>query len=284
MRNLITGMVVAVTFALVAAGCARKATTEAAPSVTEATAAAVAPTASAAQSPAASPTETASGASMAPSASPTIEVVFTDVSGTFAEPAIKDEAALGVFDPSTGAFKPNDPIKRREFVRWLFKANNAYFKDDQSQQIRPAESGPATFVDVPTTDPDFRYIQGVANMGIVIGIDKTHFQPDRPLTREEMVAIKTGRDASDSWKTRTGFGDLKYVLPVTDVGKISKSYWDAIYSDYFNSSYNIKRVFGPIKTFFPTKPLTRAEAAIALQSIGNFKRMTAEKALGKNQE
>src|SRR5579864_2326301 len=142
------------------------------------------------QAPAPSSPPPATPAAPAPAAA----AAFTDIGGIFAEQTIKDMASLGVFDSTGGEFKPNAPITRAEFVRWLVKANNAYYKDTPDQQIRAAESGTPTFVDMPATNPDFKYIQGMANAGYVIGTDATHFPPDRPITREEMIAIKASRD------------------------------------------------------------------------------------------
>jgi hypothetical protein len=189
-------------------------------------------------------------------------VAFTDIAGTTAEQTIKDEAALGVFDATTGAFKPAAPITRAEFVRWLVRANNAYYKDP-TQQIRPAETTDATFVDVPPAHPDFKYIQGMANAGFVIGVDQTHFAPDRPISREEMLAIKIGRDYRGS-----AAGDPRG-LPYTDKMKVSPTYAGAVggAASVF-STRDIGRVWGSIKTLNPQKPVTRGEAALCLARFG----------------
>jgi hypothetical protein len=204
---------------------------------------------------------------------------FTDIRGIFAEQAIKDMAALRIFDSTTGQFKPNAPITRAEFVRWLVKANNAYYKDAPDQQIRLAESGKATFVDVPTTYPDFKYIQGMANAGYVIGTDATHFTPQRAITREEMIAIKASRDESGQNMQPTDIMFIHY----TDAAKISKVYTGAIHEDSsVRTSHNIARVWGTIKTFNPQMPVTRAEAALCLSVFGGeIPEVTAAKASGR---
>lgn len=193
-----------------------------------------------------------------------VAVSFTDISGINAEQAIKDMAALGIFESTTGEFKPRDPITRAEFVRWLVTADNIYYKDAPKEQIRLAESDEATFVDVPATRPDFKYIQGMANAGYVIGVDKTHFAPDRPITREEMIAIKIGRDTRGT----TGPGDPSG-LPYTDKMKVNRIYAAAVdrASSVF-STQDIGRIWGSIKTFNPQKVVTRAEAAVCLSAFG----------------
>jgi hypothetical protein len=250
-------------------GCAR---TAQAPPPAPQPAAAPAPTPTA-QAPAAPSTPAAT----APAAPATAS--FTDISGTFAEQTIKDMASLGVFDSTTGEFKPNAPITRSEFVRWLVKANNAYYKDTPDQQIRLAESGTATFVDVPAGNPDFPYIQGMANAGYVIGTDATHFTPDRAITREEMIAIKASRDEHGMNMDPVD----PMFIPYADKAKVAKVYTGAIHEDdSVRTSHNIARVWGAIKTFNPQMPVTRAEAAVCLSEFGGeIPDVTAAKASGR---
>jgi hypothetical protein len=204
---------------------------------------------------------------------------FTDIKGIFAEQTIKDMAVLGVFDTTTGAFKPTATLTRAEFVRWLVRANNAYYKNMPEQQIRPAESGPATFADVPAANPDFKYIQGMANAGYVIGTDATHFTPNRAITREEMIAIKASRDEHGMNMAPV---DVMFIH-FTDAAKIAKVYTGAIHEDdSVRTSHNIARVWGSIKTFNPQMPVTRAEAALCLSEFGGeIPDVTAAKASGR---
>ena len=210
-------------------------------------------------------------------ASPSVAVKtvkFSDISGIFAEQAIRDLAALGVFETTSGAFGPSKTISRALFVRWLIKADNAFNKDP-AHQIRLAEDKVATFVDVPASRPDFKYVQGLANSGYVIGIDAKHFQPDRPITREEMVAIKA---QVDEGATITPV-DVMYLSQFGDANKVNKRYTGAIHEDFsVRTTHNIGRVYGNIKMLQPQKPVTRAEAAIALSVIADT---SAAVALGR---
>jgi hypothetical protein len=250
---------------------------------------AASPAATAAASPAAVATVAAPTAAATPAAvatatgtpSPTAGVRYTDIAGIFAENAIKEEAALGVFGKNTtGKFNPYATVPRSEYVRWLVVANNIYFSNQPDKQIRLAEgdSGQA-FVDVPKLNPDFKYIQGMVNSGFVIGIDRNHFAPDRPLTREEMIAILMSRDANSSalpkagppstWNYAAGGGTIS--VDFTDRDKVSKPYWGAFQlNNGWGNSYaeqEIKRIYGNTKIFYPQKPVTRAETAVALQVI-----------------
>ncbi|HEX5274900.1 MAG TPA: S-layer homology domain-containing protein [Candidatus Rubrimentiphilum sp.] len=226
---------------------------------------------------AASPTLAGSSAPTATPAVPVQQVSFTDISGDFGQPQIQDEAALGILDSAGGAFKPYAPITRAQFVRWLVKAENIYFKDAVSKQIRLAKTGPAQFVDVPVGSPDFPYIQGLANSGYVIGIDKKHFAPNRVLTREELIAIKAPVDEGGNIQPYPG---VESFLSFSDTSKINPQYATAVHEDEsVRTTRNIARIWGALKTFSPKKPVTRSEAAIAIWEINDG---SAAVALGRS--
>lgn len=256
------------------------------------------PGASPAASPAANASAAASTAPATPAAAatasatpnPTASVQYTDIAGIFAENAIKQEAQLGVFGKNTsGKFNPYGTVPRAEYVRWLVIANNSYFSTQPDKQIRLAEANSdQTFVDVPKSNPDFKYIQGMANSGFLVGIDKNHFAPNRALTREEMIAILISRDANSGGLPKAGppsgwnyNNDTTHLVEFTDRNKISKPYWGAFQlNNGWGNSYavdEVKRVYGNTKIFYPQKPVTRAEAAVALQTIDH---RTSAAALG----
>jgi outer membrane murein-binding lipoprotein Lpp len=202
---------------------------------------------------------------------------FTDIDNSAARDEILDLARLGVFERTSGAFEPTRSITRAEFVRWLVRSNNAIRKE---KDVRLAEGGAATFSDVPASHPDFRYIQGMANAGVVIGYDETTFKPDRPLSREELIGIKCGLDQGGVTDRNKDHGSVDRIWHWGDVRKISRRYLDAIYSEYFNSAKNVDRTFGAIKMLKPQQAVTRGEAAICVWRIGDgHKCRTAAEAL-----
>lgn len=219
------------------------------------------PGASGSAPPPTAPSET-TAAPPAPTGAP---MGFTDIKGLFAETAITRMASLEVFDDTGGAFRPHDPITRAEFVRWLVRANNRYFQSKPDKQIRLAEAGESSFTDVQPGHPDYRYIQGMANAGFVIGYDEKTFKPDKFLSREEMIAIKVGPDGALGAQNPS-FHDVAGKF--SDARSISKKYYKAIFYDTFSPGQNIPRVFGKLKTFNPQKEVTRAEAALCLEQIG----------------
>lgn len=207
-------------------------------------------------------------------------VAFEDIKGVLGEKEITELAQLAVFDTTSGKFNPQAPITRAEFVRWLVRANNAFFAGSADKVIRLAESGKATFSDVPPTHPDFGYIQGLANAGYPIGNDAQTFKPDQVLTREQMLAMKVALDH------RVPIESYKGGAPVgwTDSKKISKKYWPALYVEsVLQNNANIGRTFGSIKTLNPQAAVNRAEAARCISAISDNVAgfTTAEDALQK---
>jgi hypothetical protein len=53
-------------------------------------------------------------------------------------------------------------------------------------QVSPAPAT-ATFVDVPTTSPIFRFVEALVASGITAGCDATHYCPSASLTRGQMA-------------------------------------------------------------------------------------------------
>jgi hypothetical protein len=214
----------------------------------------------------------------APTGTPAVATAsFTDIDNSAARDEILDLARLGVFEGVSGAFEPTRPIRRAEFVRWLVRANNAMRKE---KDVHLAESGAATFSDVPPSHPDFNYIQGMANAGMVIGYDETTFKPDKALSREEMIAIKSGLDQGGVYYKKGDYGDVERLWQWSDARKVSPRYVNAVCSEHFNRAKNVDRTFGAIKMFKPQQAVTRGEAAICIWRIGDDnERMTAAEAL-----
>jgi hypothetical protein len=226
-------------------------------------------------SPTVSATETATAAATATATAtqdPLAAVQYTDIAGNFAETPIKQEAALGIFGPTTtGTFNPDGQVTRAQYIDWLVTANNIYFKATPAAQIRLADSSTdQTFVDVPKSSQFFPQIEGMANAGFVIGIDKTHFAPDQPLTREELIAIQTSRYRNGAPFENIASASGMYCVHLTDASSVSKPYWGAFNTDQctgFNGQDDLHRIFGSVRTLHPQKPVTRAEVAVALQKI-----------------
>ena len=117
-------VMLALTCAVTVAGCTK---TDQSSTTSAATDAPAAPVSSPARNTSPSPvlTPSPSSASVTPAPPPMPSVGFTDIEGVQGRKEIVQLAQIGVLDSTGGLFHPGDPIKRRDFVRWMFKANNA---------------------------------------------------------------------------------------------------------------------------------------------------------------
>ncbi|MEA2719619.1 MAG: hypothetical protein QOJ39_1483 [Candidatus Eremiobacteraeota bacterium] len=211
-------------------------------------------------------------------ASPALTVAFTDISGTYAEKAIVALGQLGALDATSGTFQPEKPVKRREFVRWLFKTNNAVWANLPGKQIHPAESGDKSdFTDLQPSDPDFKYIEGMNAAGISVGFPDKTFKADQPLTHEQAIAIKAVLDRGGIADRYRDVASAKSRLPEwKDRTQISAAFASAIATDASDDDINgsttkignVGRAFGAVAMFRPQAPVKRGEAAMLLQVIG----------------
>lgn len=174
------------------------------------------------------------------------------------------------------SLRPNEPITRREFARWLVQANNRFYEGQPNRQIRLASplSEPA-FEDIGQADSDFRTIQGLAEAGLIPSqlssdaeTDNPLFRADAPLTRETLIAWKLPLDVRKGLPTVT-VETIQDTWGFQDSTKITPSTLSAIVADYQNGDRaNLRRAFGYTLLFQPQKSVTRAEAAAALWYFG----------------
>lgn len=186
---------------------------------------------------------------------------------------LQELARLGIISNSE-TINPYDIITRREYARWLVKTNNLLFADINSKLIREATpNSKPVFTDVPTTDADFAIIQGLAEAGLIPSPllkqgEFTAFNPDKPLTREDLIAWKVPLDFREKIPNVT-LDALKETWGFQDVNKINPFVWSKLYLDWQNGeSANVRKAFGYIILFQPQKEVTYEEAARVLSSFG----------------
>lgn len=193
--------------------------------------------------------------------------------------AIAALAELGVFAPPAGGsaastFQPNATLTRREFARWLFRANNALYANQPARQIRAAvgTSTPA-FQDIRPQDPDFGAIQGLAEAGIIPSplagdAGATTFRPEVSLSRETLLLWKVPLDSRQGLPA-PNLETLKQTWGFQDAAKIDPRVQRALIADYQSGDQsNVRRAFGYTTLFQPKKLVTRAEAAAVLGYFG----------------
>jgi S-layer homology domain len=195
---------------------------------------------------------------------------------TALQPYVEDVVRLGTSaDPALfgKGFSPNEPAQRGTFARWLVAMNNRMYRDRPSRQIRIAEVSTPTFQDVPSSNPDFAYIQGLAEAGYVsspLSGDRTQtrFRPNELLTRETLLLWKVPVDRQQILPTVSA-ERVKQLWGFKDANRIAVAAVSAVAADHQNGDLsNIRRLLGSTLLFQPQKPVTQAEAVAALWFIG----------------
>jgi hypothetical protein len=130
--------------------------------------------------------------SMLPKVERLIVPKFRDVGGHWAEEDINKLYSLDVFDDNSQFFAPNTPMTRVEFTKGVMRACDIRpsldnKKTSASRRNKQTEQSP--FVDVGTSDVDYKYIKDAVEKGIINGVSSEYFKPRNPLTRAEAVVI-----------------------------------------------------------------------------------------------
>ncbi|KAK6794488.1 hypothetical protein RDI58_007941 [Solanum bulbocastanum] len=216
---------------------------------------------------------TISSALQAPPGRVLVPASFDQVQGQ----ALSALQALKVIESDV---QPGDLCTRREYARWLVSASSALSRTTVSK-VYPAmyieNVTDLAFDDITPEDPDFPSIQGLAEAGLLssklsrrdmqssLDDDQSpvFFCPESPLSRQDLVSWKMAIE-----KRRLPNVDQKSVQRVSgfiDVDKIHPDAWPALVADLSSGEQGIVALaFGYTRLFQPDKPVTKAQAAIAL--------------------
>ena len=236
-----------------------------------------------------SPVETP-GALMIPTSAPTssaaptpvviTKVSFVDIDDNFAKDYIIALQRLGIFKEINGnKFKPYDKITRGQYTRWLVTTANILCSDQEITKSL-ASLSKNYYDDVQPDYSDFTYIQFLHDRGYIVGIDGTHFEPDKELTREELMMIRCSFEYNIQYTDIRQMDNAKCISDLQnyfrDPNDINKSYLVSFYKDMTPDFPVLNRTFGRIKKIYPKAPVTRSEAAA---SIGEIMGKSAEEIL-----
>ncbi|RAL52199.1 hypothetical protein DM860_016048 [Cuscuta australis] len=189
-------------------------------------------------------------------------------------------AALQVLKVIEADVQPGDLCTRREYARWLVASSCALSRSIVSK-IYPAmyieNVTELAFDDITTKDPDFPFIQGLAEAGLISSKlsrgdmqsssdgeqSPIFFSPDSPLSRQDLLSWKMALE-----KRQLPIVDqkmLKQLSGFIDIDKIHPDAWPALAADLASGEHGIIALaFGYTRLFQPDKPVTKAQAAIAL--------------------
>jgi len=228
------------------------------------------------------------------------ETTFKDMRGDPLEDTLTAMLKLGVFDfPGGGWFQPKECIERGQFLTWLVRAWDIYYRDQPKVWIRLAEVTPNstwTYADAMPHTPLYRYLEGTIQTGRLVGFEKGDWQYSRRLTREELILLRNsvvgGRESRDMvWAPEEERDDYRVSLRtfLSDADEVSEEYLAAVQNDLTRGE-SIKLAFPDVKleageskpALHPSKLVTRREAVQALTKLGkrNF-RNAAVGALGE---
>lgn len=176
-------------------------------------------------------------------------VSYTDLNDThWAYEAIVSVSKREIFaGDANGNFRPNDFIKREEFIKAVVNTFNIYDKDAK-----------CSFSDVSENSWYASYVASAVNAGIVKGITEDKFGTGLYITRED-AAVLLSRTITSVGKTLTSKSEAEF----TDANDIS---------DYAKEHVNIMSAAGIISgmgdgTFVPKGNCTRAQAATVIYNI-----------------
>ena len=147
---------------------------------------------------------------------------------------------IGVLNgDGTGAFRPNDPVTRAEFVKMIVTAFSI-----------PMGDAKTNFTDVPADAWFAPYIAAAANCGIVTGVTATEFDTDA--TRQDLTVLCSRAAA---WASLTLHGESSAVP--RDLDQV------ADYAKSAVSEFYAANIIGGDENgaFWPVRSATRAEAA-----------------------
>ncbi|KAI4351720.1 hypothetical protein L6164_006047 [Bauhinia variegata] len=189
-------------------------------------------------------------------------------------------AALQVLKVIEHDVQPGDLCTRREFARWLVSASSALSRNTISK-VYPAmyieNVTELAFDDVTPEDPDFSSIQGLAEAGLIesklsrrdiqFPVDEDsgpfYFSPESPLSRQNLVTWKMALE-----KRQLPHADRKTLYQLSgfiDTDTIHPDACPALVADLSAGEQGIIALaFGYTRLFQPDKPVTKAQAAVAL--------------------
>ncbi|CAM0878446.1 unnamed protein product [Alopecurus aequalis] len=195
---------------------------------------------------------------------------------------------LKVIEPGA---QSGDLCTRREYARWLVVASNCLSRNTYSK-VCPAmyieNVSELAFDDVTTEDPDFPFIQGLAEAGLISSklsrsdmnisenVHNSHyfFSPESPLSRRDLVSWKMALDKRQL--PEVDKTSLYKTSGYIDIDNIDSAAWPALAADLGAGDQSITALaFGFTRLFQPNKPVTKGQAALAL-STGDYAEVVME--------
>lgn len=179
------------------------------------------------------------------SVSANYETIFKDIEHSYAKQAIIQLHSKNVISGTAKeTYSPKKPMTRAEFMTTLIRMLNL----DSSISVVPAYS------DVPTNAWFYGTIQAATEIGITEGMGNGYFEPDKTITRQEAAA----------WIVRIFKQNTRTIYSTAYLDDVMISNWARTYVDAVS---RLGLMEGSNDRFYPTKSLTREEAAMLLYRV-----------------
>ncbi|KAL8241922.1 hypothetical protein R6Q59_012224 [Mikania micrantha] len=180
--------------------------------------------------------------------------------------------------------KADELCTRREYARWLILVSSRLERNPKNRilpSVTLAGSTINAFDDISSEDPDFEYIQSLAEAGVILSklscknltsdldtpksAECINFSPERLISRNDLI----GWRAKLEYQVMPGLNEeiLRNKIAFLDASELKSDVLEVLFMDMLTTDKSITRkVFGQIKRFQPDKPCTMAQAAVALTS------------------
>ncbi len=170
--------------------------------------------------------------------------VFSDLIGySWARPSIDLLLGAGIVTGVAAAsFDPSGSVTRAQFATMLVRAEG----------LSPIASGRTPFTDVSSTSSYAPYIAAAYQAGLILGVSPTTFQPNAPISREQMAVILARVLGSSATA-----GTLSQFKDASSIASWAKSGVEAVVGSGLMAGF-------PNGTFQPTATSTRAQAAVVI--------------------
>ncbi|WFA19382.1 1,4-beta-xylanase [Paenibacillus mucilaginosus] len=177
-------------------------------------------------------------------------MVFDDLESVpWAKGAIDAMAARNVIQGTAeNRFTPGASIKRADFIALLVRG----------LELQASGGKEAMFSDVGTTAYYYGELAVAQELGIATGLEDHTFQPDSPISRQDMMVL-TARALSAAGKQVPAGADLGAYSDAERIASYAK--------DSASALVQLGVVNGKDGAIAPNDPLTRAEAAVILYRI-----------------
>lgn len=187
---------------------------------------------------------------------------YEDIRGHWAEESIKKLASMKIIENDSKYFGGDLPETRADFARHLAIA--LHLNLDNTDEIRRSyikgETLTPLYVDVPETDPDYKYIKAMSDQNVMKGKTDDRFFPKEQITRAEAITIiirALGLERlAPTHDFKTSF---------KDDAQIPKWAKKSIYvADYIGIAKGYKGYITPNET------ITKAEAAVIIDNLVTY--------------